>query len=89
MQREKPEEFSSTDFRDRLPDQWVRSTGQSDVYWGKPFGGWVDRKWHRNMTEGDVETVLQTPAIADVANLLGYELSREVTGWEQARKERS
>lgn len=89
VQREKPEEFSSTDFRDRLPDQWVRSTGQSDVYWGKPFGGWVDRKWHRNMTEGDVETVLQTPAIADVANLLGYELSREVTGWEQARKERS
>jgi len=85
VKREKPEEFSPTEFRDRLPDQWVRSTGQSNVYWGKPFGGWVDDKWQRNMVEGDVETVLQTPGLTDVANVLGYELSREAMAWQQRR----
>ncbi len=85
VKREQTEAFSSTDFRDRLPEQWVRSTGQSDVYWGKPFGGWVDDKWQRNMTEGDVELVLQTPGLTDVANLLGYQLSHEVAAWQRRR----
>lgn len=85
VSQEKERDFSTAGFRDRLPEQWVRSAGQSDAYWGKPFGGWVDDKWHRNATEADVEQVLQTPGLTDLANLLGYELSREITAWERRR----
>jgi hypothetical protein len=58
---------------------------QAGSYWGKPFGGWVDDKWQRNATADDLEFVLQTPGLVDVANLLGYELSRDVLAWERRR----
>src|SRR5688572_23914216 len=65
--------FSAEEFRERLPEHWVRSAGQSQGYWGKPFGGWVDDKWHHKTTAAEIEGILQTPGLVDVANLLGYE----------------
>lgn len=53
--------FSGAEFRNRMPLAWAKSAEQSQVYWGKPFGGWVDEKWHGRMTADDVEQVLQTP----------------------------
>ena len=32
-----------------------------------------------------MEQVLQTPGLGDVANLLGYELTRDVAAWERRR----
>ena len=75
--------FSASSFRDRLPDTWAKSAEQSQVYWGKPFGGWVDEKWQARMTADDVEQVLQTPGLGDLANLLGYQLSREIAAWQR------
>jgi hypothetical protein len=79
------EEFSADAFRERVAQSWTAKRQQSEVYWGKPFGGWVDDKWQRNTTEDDIEFVLQTPGLADVANLLGYELSKDVLAWERRR----
>jgi hypothetical protein len=76
-------DFSAADFRERMSSAWAKSAEQSQVYWGKPFGGWVDEKWHARMSADDVEQVLQTPGLADLANLLGYQLTREVTAWER------
>ena len=58
---------------------------QSEAHGEKPFGGWVDEKWQRRLSAEDVEQVLQTPGLADLANLLGYELTREVAAWESHR----
>jgi hypothetical protein len=78
-------EFSRDEFRSRLPRGFASLTQQAESYWGKPFGGWVDNKWHGNMTEDDIEFILQTPGLVDVANLLGYELSKDVLAWERRR----
>jgi hypothetical protein len=78
-------EFSREEFRKRLPDGLAPFMEAAESYWGKPFGGWVDDKWQRNMTEDDIEFVLQTPGLVDVANLLGYELSKDVLAWERRR----
>jgi hypothetical protein len=80
-----PGEFSSNEFRNRLPGGLAPFMEAAESYWGRPFGGWVDDKWQRSMTEDDIEFVLQTPGLADVANLLGYELSRDVLAWERRR----
>jgi hypothetical protein len=83
--REASAEFSREEFRNRLPGGLAPFMEAAESYWGKPFGGWVDDKWHRNMTEDDIEFVLQTPGLVDVANLLGYELSKDVLAWERHR----
>jgi hypothetical protein len=80
-------EFSVDSFRNRIPASW--HAGMSQPYWGRRFGGWVDEKWHANLSEGDVEQVLQTPGLVDVAVSLGYELSRELAGWSSAVRERA
>lgn len=59
------------------------SREQAEAQGITPFGGWVDEKWQRRLTAGEVEQVLQTPGLTDVANLLGYELTREVAAWER------
>jgi hypothetical protein len=76
-------EFSTEEFRGRLPGGLAPFMEAAESYWGKPFGGWVDDKWQRNMTEDDIEFVLQTPGLVDVANLLGYELGSEVLAWSR------
>lgn len=78
-------EFSREDFRNRLLGRLAPLWAQSESYWGRPFGGWVDDKWQRNLTADDIEFVLQTPGLVDVANLLGYQLSRDVVAWECRR----
>ncbi len=84
--REPADQFSSDAFRDRLPEPLAERVEQDQAYWdywGKPFGGWVDDKWQRSLTAADVEQVLQTPGLADVANLLGYQLTAEVQAWQR------
>jgi hypothetical protein len=70
-------------FQERMPERWTKLRHQSESYWGKPFGGWVDDKWQTHMSAEDLEQIMQTPGLVDVANLLGYELTREVTAWQQ------
>lgn len=76
-------DFSVDDFGKKVPATWPKE--QSQGYWGRPFGGWVDQKWHRNLSADDVEQVLQTPGLGDLANLLGYELGQEIAGWARAQ----
>lgn len=68
-----------------VPEAWTANRDHGGEYWGKPFGGWVDDKWQKGLLEADVEQVLQAPGLGDVANLLGYELTREVAAWERRR----
>lgn len=56
-----------------LDRPYVRSK-DSEVYWGKKFGGWVDDKWKNLLSDGDKRTIMNTPMLNDTANLLGYNL---------------
>jgi hypothetical protein len=78
-------EFSRDEYRDRVLGKLAPLWEQAESYWGKPFGGWVDDKWQGKTTADDIEFALQTPGLVDVANLLGYELSRDVLAWERRR----
>lgn len=80
-------EFSRDEYRTRLVGSFAPKYQQAESYWGRPFGGWVDDKWQKNLSADDIDSVLQTPGLVDVANLLGYRLSQEVLAWERRRAE--
>ncbi len=48
-------------------------------YSQRTFGGWVDDKWRRRLSEDDVATVMGTPGLVDLATLGGYDLARLLT----------
>lgn len=75
--------FDPNDMKRKIPEHWVPATESSAAeYWGKPFGGWIDTKWQRRLSAADVELIIQTPGLVNLANLLGYELSADIAAWE-------
>lgn len=66
-----------------LLGEWLKHGTATQAVAGKPFGGWVDAKWQKNLSADDVEQVLQTPGLVDVANRLGYHLGHEITAWQR------
>jgi hypothetical protein len=45
-------------------------------YAERKFGGFVDRKWRKRLTAGEISHIMRTPGLADLASLVGYDLLR-------------
>jgi len=57
-------EVDSSDFHGT-----VRSYSQ------RKFGGWVDAKWRQRLDAADIGDVMRTPALTELASLVGYDLA--------------
>ncbi len=57
------------------PDKWKQST---KTYADKPFGGWRDERWLRDMSKAELTEVMFNPGLADAAGLAGYDLAYEM-----------
>ncbi|MDP9428528.1 MAG: hypothetical protein M3Q47_06465 [Actinomycetota bacterium] len=81
--RQRMGQNAPTESGNPLLDAWLKHGSSSQATAGQPFGGWVDDKWQLTMSVDDVEQILQTPGLVDVANRLGYRLGTEVAAWER------
>lgn len=54
----------------------------------EPFGGAVRLQWLDRLTSDDLDSVVETPGLGDVANMLGYHLGREISAWQRRQLER-
>jgi hypothetical protein len=45
------------------------------AYAARLFGGWVDDKWRDRLDPADLQMILRTPQLADLASLVGYDLA--------------
>lgn len=45
----------------------------------------VTTSWYERLSADDIESVMQTPGLVDLANQLGYQLRRDISAWRQAQ----
>lgn len=66
--------------RVKLPD--ADGTAQE-----KPFGRSVRLHWLDRLTPDDLDAIMETPGLGEIANLMGYHLAREVRTWQRQQSD--